>query len=80
METDLDKINKIFQSPFVHMTDEKQLQAEIAQRFDEHGIEYSKEIAVTGGVIDFLVCLLRNEKRIMQIKSKNPLDTMRIAC
>jgi len=51
----IETIHKLFESPFVHLTDEKKLQDEIAQRLNEHEIEYVKEAPVQGGVIDFLV-------------------------
>ena len=37
------------------MSDEKALQGAIEQLFKEHGIAFTRESKVTGGIIDFLV-------------------------
>lgn len=40
---------------YLHLTNEKALQDEIAARLDDCGVAYHKEAKVSGGAIDFLV-------------------------
>lgn len=48
-------IIKILSSRCLPLQNEKELQREIADLFDEAGVRYEREVPVSGGIIDFCV-------------------------
>lgn len=54
--------------PFANLTNEKNLQAEIAGRLQTHNIEFQKEVPVNGGIIDFLCGSIGIEVKIKGTK------------